>query len=151
MFDLNDSDLLFWLNIQKNNAEIRISNYTLRSQTEEHRLKTKSEALYFMKKMIMTDKENKEYKFITNDLQYATVGDLKMLLEMIERGFKEPKSVGRPQGTKKIFVYDKDNNLIATYNNREECMKGTGISKQFLYQLLKGTKKYKKCTYKEEE
>lgn len=51
---------------------------------------------------------------------------------------------------KKIEKYDKDGNLVATFKDRQDCIKQDNISKQSLYNVLKGKRKtYKGFIYKE--
>jgi hypothetical protein len=94
------------------------------------------------------DKENDRatkleiLEFIWNTLQYCDLKQLSKLVELADNKFKIEKTVShRPAFNKPIHKYDKENNLVATYINRAECMAKEHISKSTLSNLLSGRRK----------
>ncbi len=62
------------------------------------------------------------------------------------------KSAHRPSKEQKIYKYDLQGKLIATYKNRAECINANNISKQALYNVITGKRKqHKGYKYVEEK
>lgn len=117
-----------------------------------------------LEELHMNDEFDKEYdrptkleilEFIWNTLQYCDLKQLSKLVELADNKFKIEKTVShRPAFNKPIHKYDKENNLVATYINRAECMAKEHISKSTLSKIINGntsTKYYKGFKYVEEE
>lgn len=80
------------------------------------------------------------YTFIWETLRYCNVETLKKLTKLADKKF-EIKKAHRPSNNKKIYKYDKENNLIETFENRLDCIEKEGISKSSLSNVLSGTRK----------
>ena len=92
------------------------------------------------------------YKFIWDTLRFCDTKTLNKLIKLASNHFEiKPSTAHRPKNNKKIYKYDKNNNLIATYNNRTECIEQDGIKKSMLSLVLSGKKKtYNGYIYREE-
>ena len=83
------------------------------------------------------------YQFIWNTLRFCDVSELCELTKLADKKFiVNPNH--RPKNNKKIYKYDKDGNLVAEYNNRNDCMKYEKVSKQALYNVVSGRREYLK-------
>lgn len=90
------------------------------------------------------------YKFIWQTLKYCNAKEMSYLMKFADNKYTVNNN-GRPKYNKIIYKYDKDMNLIAAYNSREDCIKKSNISKSALSQVLSNRlKSYKGYIYKEE-
>lgn len=96
------------------------------------------------------DNHSDMYDFVINNLQYASIEDLKKLCKLNSEHFLI-KGKGRKSKNKKIFKYDLKHNLLNTYVNRNACINAEQISKQSLYNVLSGKRKQLKGFIYEEE
>lgn len=91
------------------------------------------------------------YTFIWETLRFCSIKELSNLCKFADKKF-EFNQAHRPRKNAKIFKYDKDDNLIATYNNRAECIEKDNIKKSMLSLVLSGKRKeYKGYKYVEED
>lgn len=116
----------------------------------------------FVEKLHETDELNRElgiatdeevYYFIWDTLQHCTLKELCTLKDYARKEWKIKKA-HRPSKNKKIYKYDKDKNLVATFNNRNECIEVDKINKSVLSKILSKkfyNKSYNGYYYIEEE
>lgn len=140
------------IQIEIKNANYNIQNEYYRSDKELSDLITKSNALQFILQLYEEDGNNHSdmYDFVINNLQYASIEDLKKLCKLNSEHFLI-KGKGRKSKNKKIFKYDLKHNLLKTYVNRNACIDAEQISKQALYNVLSGKRKQLKGFIYEEE
>ena len=140
------------IQIEIKNANYNIQNEYYRSDKELSDLITKSNALQFILQLYEEDGNNHSdmYDFVINNLQYASIEDLKKLCKLNSKHFLI-KGKGRKSFNKKIFKYDLKHNLLNTYPNRNACIDAEQISKQSLYNVLSGKRKQLKGFIYEEE
>ena len=152
IIDIDDSRAASWLLDGRDIAKMKIQNERYRSKKEEFDLHVKVKACYYLYVLLEEDKDNHSdmYDFVINNLQYASVEDLKSLIELAKNGFVI-KRKGRKSRGKKIFKYDLQHNLLNTYPNRNACIDAEQISKQSLYNVLSGKRKTLKGFIYEEE
>ena len=91
------------------------------------------------------------YNFIWETLRYCDVKTLRRLLNYADKKF-DIAPAHRPKYNKKIYKYDKEGNLIDTFNDREDCITKDNVTKNALSMHLTGKRKtLKGFIYKEEE
>jgi hypothetical protein len=136
----------------KEDADYLIQNEYCRSDKELSETMVKLHANDFLHQLYEEDEDNHSdiYDFIINNLQYASIEDLKKLCKLNEKDFLI-KGKGRKSKNKKIFKYDLEHNLLNTYPNRNACIDAEQISKQSLYNVLSGKRKQLKGFIYEEE
>lgn len=83
------------------------------------------------------------YDFVWNTLQYLDEKQLKELVDLADNKYEfvEKKPNHRPLEDKRVAKYDKLNNLIEIYKNRNEAMKHNKISPAMMSYLLAGKRK----------
>lgn len=125
-----------------------------RTDGELRKLKTKKVACEAIAGILMDEEGMSElFDFVCNHLQYATLEELETLMKVKDTGF-EKRNRGRQTINKKVVKIDISGNVIATYENRQECIDAEGISKSVLSKILSPTgknKAYKGYMYKEIE
>lgn len=84
--------------------------------------------------------EKEIYDFIWETLRYCTLEEIDMLLGLVDYKF-DPIISHRPANNKKIYKYDKEGILVATFINREDCINKENIKKQALSHVLTGKRK----------
>ena len=148
--DNGDARLCISLGID--NAKSKIQNEQCRSEKEMYDTIIKLHAFEYLYEFFKEDDDNDSdmYDFVINNLQYASVEDLKSLMKLAKNGFVI-KNKGRKSRDKKIFKYDLQHNLLNTYPNRNACIDAEQISKQSLYNVLSGKRKTLKGFIYEEE
>ncbi len=152
IIDTDDENAVFWELRGMESAKERINNEKYRSKKEEYSLHIKVNACEYLHNLL-DENENAHsemYDFVINNLQYASVEDLKQLLKLAKDGFVI-KEKGRKSQNKKVFKYDLEHNLLNTYPNRNACIDAEQISKQALYNVLSGKRKTLKGFIYEEE
>ena len=152
IIDIDDSRAASWILDGRDIAKNKIQNERYRSKKEEFDLLVKVKACDYLYVLLEEDKDNHSdmYDFVINNLQYASVEDLKSLIKLAKNGFVI-KNKGRKSRDKKIFKYDLQHNLLNTYPNRNACIDAEQISKQSLYNVLSGKRKTLKGFIYEEE
>jgi hypothetical protein len=125
-----------WVSIQYKNANSRLEYYSLRTEAEQRKIKTKINALGLILDVLENDFDDL-YDFIINNVQYAPIDDLRKLLGIIKKNFII-NNAGRPTNEKKIYKYDADGNKVAEYKNRAECVEKDEIKKSMLSLVLSG-------------
>ena len=141
LVNLDDTDTSFSILLKQHNANSWINFRKPRSKTELGKWKHTAAACGIIYRLL--DENNVEsdiYQFVFFNLQYATLEDMKKLIQFADNGF-EVKRKGRKSRDKKIFKYDAEHNLLATYPNRNTCMEVEQVSKQSLYNVLSGKRK----------
>ena len=132
------SDLLYIAN----SANYIIQELYFKSDKELSELMMKHHACEYLHELLSEDDNNHSdmFDFVFNNLQYASIEDLKKLCKLRQEHFLI-KGKGRKSRNKKIFKYDLEHNLLNTYVNRNACMDAEQISKQALYNVLSGKRK----------
>jgi len=152
IIDIDDpnTQMSFFLGI--GNAKNKILYKRYRNETEKKKLIIKQYASEFIHNLLDEEEDchSEMYDFVINNLQYASVEDLKQLLKLAKDGFVI-KEKGRKSQNKKVFKYDLEHNLLNTYPNRNACIDAEQISKQALYNVLSGKRKTLKGFIYEEE
>lgn len=148
----NNEDARYYTSLARENANDKIQNFHCRSDKEFNEMLTKLHANEFLHQLYEEDEDNHSemYDFVINNLQYASIEDLKKLCKLNSEHFLI-KGKGRKSKNKKIFKYDLKHNLLNTYVNRNECIDVEQISKQSLYNVLSGKRKQLKGFIYEEE
>lgn len=116
------------------------------------------EEMYF--ELHMNDEENIKYSratdmdiytFIWETLQWCDVKDLRRLINYADKKFII-NAPYRPAINKKVYKYNKNGDLLATFENRADCIKQENIKKQALSHVLSGKRKtLNGFIYKEED
>ena len=152
VIDENGKYTLLEFEVKAGNARRDIDLKQYRNKTEEKKLIVIESACKYIIDLLYEDKDNHSdmYDFVINNLQYASVEDLKSLIKLAKNGFVI-KNKGRKSRDKKIFKYDLQHNLLNTYPNRNACIDAEQISKQSLYNVLSGKRKTLKGFIYEEE
>lgn len=145
-------DKCFWFSTVIRQTNYKIQELKYRSEKELSELIIKLSACEFLYQLLSEDDNNHsaDYDFVINNLQYATIEDLKLLEKLSNTGFVRINK-GRKSRDKKIFKYDLQHNLLNTYPNRNACIDAEQISKQSLYNVLSGKRKTLKGFIYEEE
>lgn len=141
LVNMDNTDTSFYVLLEQHNANSRIDFRKPRSKAELEKWKHTAAACGLIYRLL--DENNVEsdiYQFVFFNLQYATLEDMKKLIQFADNGF-EVKRKGRKSRDKKIFKYDAEHNLLATYPNRNTCMEVEQVSKQSLYNVLSGKRK----------
>lgn len=148
----NNEDARYYTSLARENANDKIQNFHCRSDKEFNETITKLYANEFLHQLYEEEEDNHSemYDFVINNLQYASIEDLKKLCKLRSEHFLI-KGKGRKSKNKKIFKYDLKHNLLNTYVNRNECIDAEQISKQSLYNILSGKRKQLKGFIYEEE
>lgn len=145
-------DKCFWFSTVIRQTNYKIQELQYRSEKELSELIIKLSACEFLYQLLSEDDNNHsaDYDFVINNLQYATIEDLKLLEKLSNTGFVRINK-GRKSRNKKIFKYDLQHNLLNTYPNRNACIDAEQLSKQSLYNVLSGKRKTLKGFIYEEE
>ena len=145
-------DKCFWFSTVIRQTNYKIQELQYRSEKELSELIIKLSACEFLYQLLSEDDNNHsaDYDFVINNLQYATIEDLKLLEKLSNTGFVRINK-GRKSRNKKIFKYDLQHNLLNTYPNRNACIDAEQLSKQSLYNVLSGKRKTLKAFIYEEE
>ena len=145
-------DKCFWFSTVIRQTNYKIQELQYRSEKELSELIIKLSACEFLYQLLSEDDNNHsaDYDFVINNLQYATIEDLKLLEKLSNTGFVRINK-GRKSRNKKIFKYDLQHNLLDTYPNRNACIDAEQLSKQSLYNVLSGKRKTLKGFIYEEE
>ena len=148
----NNDDARYYTSRLIEDADYLIQNEYCRSVKELSDTMTKMFANEFLYQLYEEDEDNHSdmYDFVINNLQYASIDDLKKLCKLNAENFLI-KGKGRKSKNKKIFKYDLKHNLLNTYVNRNACIDAEQISKQALYNVLSGKRKQLKGFIYEEE
>lgn len=148
----NNDDARYYTSRSIEDADYLIQNEYCRSEKELSDTITKLNACRYLHQLYEEDEDNHSdmYDFVINNLQYASIDDLKKLCKLNSEHFLI-KGKGRKSKNKKIFKYDLKHNLLNTYVNRNECIDAEQISKQSLYNVLSGKRKQLKGFIYEEE
>jgi hypothetical protein len=152
IIDIDDQYTSFFLYLESINKKYALRYQRYRNETERKKLIIKQCASEFIHNLLDEEGDNHSdiYDFVINNLQYASVEDLKQLLKLAKDGFVI-KEKGRKSQNKKVFKYDLEHNLLNTYPNRNACIDAEQISKQALYNVLSGKRKTLKGFIYEEE
>ena len=78
--------------------------------------------------------------FIWETLRFCDKKQLDRLIKLADNKF-EFNQAHRPRYNKKIYKYDLEDNLIATFENRADCIEKDGIKKSMLSLVLSGKRK----------
>lgn len=145
-------DKCFWFSTVIRQTNYKIQELQYRSEKELSELIIKLSACEFLYQLLSEGDNNHsaDYEFVINNLQYATIEDLKLLEKLSNTGFVRINK-GRKSRNKKIFKYDLQHNLLNTYPNRNACIDAEQLSKQSLYNVLSGKRKTLKGFIYEEE
>ena len=146
-------DKCFWFSTVIRQTNYKIQELQYRSEKELSELIIKLSACEFLYQLLSEDDNNHsaDYDFVINNLQYATIEDLKLLEKLSNTGFVRINK-GRKSRNKKIFKYDLQHNLLNTYPNRNACIDAEQLSKQSLYNVLSGKRTtLKRFIYEEEQ
>ena len=148
----NNEDARYYTSLARENANDKIQNFHCRSDKELSETMVKLHANDFLHQLYEEDEDNHSemYDFVINNLQYASIEDLRKLCKLRSEHFLI-KGKGRKSKNKKIFKYDLKHNLLNTYVNRNACINAEQISKQSLYNVLSGKRKQLKGFIYEEE
>ena len=148
----NNDDARYYTSRSIEDADYLIQNEYCRSEKELSDTITKLNACRYLHQLYEEDEDNHSdmYDFVINNLQYASIDDLKKLCKLNSEHFLI-KGKGRKSKNKKIFKYDLKHNLLNTYVNRNACINAEQISKQSLYNVLSGKRKQLKGFIYEEE
>lgn len=148
----NNDDARYYTSRSIEDADYLIQNEYCRSEKELSDTITKLNACRYLHQLYEEDEDNHSdmYDFVINNLQYASIEDLKKLCKLNSEHFLI-KGKGRKSKNKKIFKYDLKHNLLNTYVNRNACINAEQISKQSLYNVLSGKRKQLKGFIYEEE
>lgn len=116
-------DKCFWFSTVIRQTNYKIQELQYRSEKELSELIIKLSACEFLYQLLSEDDNNHsaDYDFVINNLQYATIEDLKLLEKLSNTGFVRINK-GRKSRNKKIFKYDLQHNLLNTYPNRNACI-----------------------------
>jgi len=152
IIDENNKYTLLEFEYRAGKSRKHIDSKRYRNKTEEKKLIVIESACKYIIDLLHEDKDNHSdmYDFVINNLQYASVEDLKSLMKLAQNGFVI-KNKGRKSRNKKIFKYDLNHNLLNTYPNRNACIDAEQLSKQSLYNVLSGKRKTLKGFIYEEE
>ena len=152
IIDIDNQYTSFGYGLKIDNAKYDIEHERYRSETERRKLIIIQYASEYISKLLKEDddKHSDMYDFVINNLQYASIDDLKQLMKLAKKDFVI-KGKGRKSRNKKIFKYDLNHNLLNTYVNRNACIDAEQISKQALYNVLSGKRKQLKGFIYEEE
>ena len=134
---------MFWLreNFHDEVAQL-VDNYDENNEIEAGRVE-------WYEELHMNDEANKYlnratqyeiYKFIWETLRFCDMKTLNVLIKLADKHFIVNKP-HRPANNKHIYKYDKNDNLMAMYENREQCIKQEGIAKNALSMVLTGKRK----------
>jgi len=152
IIDIDDKYTSIGYILKKDNAKNDIEHERYRSETERRKLIIIQYASDYISKLLKEDddKHSDMYDFVINNLQYASIDDLKQLMKLAKKDFVI-NGKGRKSQNKKVFKYDLEHNLLKTYPNRNACIDAEQISKQALYNVLSGKRKQLKGFIYEEE
>ena len=81
------------------------------------------------------------YLFIWNTLRFCSAEELGKLLKLADKNFVIYDDAGRPKSNKKIYKYDRFGNLVATFENRQECIEKECMGKSCLSNVISGKRK----------
>lgn len=152
IIDIDNHYTSIGYSLKIDNAKYDIEHERYRSETERRKLIIIQCASEYISKLLKEDddKHSDMYDFVINNLQYASIDDLKQLTKLAKKDFVI-NGKGRKSQNKKVFKYDLEHNLLNTYPNRNACIDAEQISKQALYNVLSGKRKQLKGFIYEEE